>query len=154
MPLEKNVSSSKVSCWCPVQTSVSCCISSPMRIIGIDLTTMWHMPSYSVGNFQYVTSPKTNFHYLTKPLIGQTSILADELLDFCDILRSCAGQGPPHVVVVIKWCSTSLESCVLFKYPCPIKNCLPNTFLNLCKGFCCSLSKICTVWCKLAVPFF
>lgn len=55
----------------------------------------------------------------------------DGLLDLCDILGSYAGQGSPYVVVVIRWCSTDLESHLLHKYLCPTKRLLTKYLLNL-----------------------
>lgn len=46
-----------------------------------------------------LTCPKINSHHLAKLLNGQTSIFTSELLDLHNILRSCARQGAPCVIV-------------------------------------------------------
>lgn len=109
-----------------------------------NLSAIQRMPNCSVRVFWYI--PNANSHHLSHILNDQMSIFTDKLLDLCDILKNCTGQGPSSVVVVISWCSIGLEWRMSHKYMCPTKKLVTKYLLNLCQSFCCSLSKISTNW--------
>lgn len=102
---------------------------------GTNLTAVWHVPGSSLRIFWRV--PKILPPTLSN---GQMLIIMDKLLDLCNILRSSTGQGLPFVVI-ISWCSTSLESLMSHKYLYLTNRLLTKHLSNICQGFCNSLSK-------------
>lgn len=107
----------------------------------------------------YAEHSKSSAFFLNpNPTASESSrMVTDELLGLRDMFRRCTGQGHHRVVVIINWCSISLDSRMSQKYNICFRrrNCSPNTLLNLCQGFCWSLFEIShKIWFKAVAPRF